>query len=361
MSATAKTRSCARCEWRSTTEPVDVSDGCSCACHVGGAFRPACDVVGGCGSIHVQELSADAQLALHALELEHPLCVVCFRSLRDDERQTCERCIDAAQSTLASIRTLYDWLPSLLRSVTAGVHSGGHQAEDGRPLPGGDALALLGPGSQGLDEDGKTTRDGDPVSVAFELHWWERHWRETRGERYDDLRPRSSAKVARDATAYLERHTRWAAVSHHGFDDYLRDLKALHARLLTATGQVRQPTKLNLDCFQCGGPLIKKIGADGLEVQTVTCRTCGTKYNPTQFAMSRAWAWVCANTWKDQDGEEWATLSALAARLDRSETTIDKTWRRFVRRVKIEHVWYFHVGDAEQQNATRPKRSRAAS
>lgn len=355
-----KQRRCARCEWRSTDEPVDVSAGCPCACHVGGAFPPPCDVEGGCGLTHSQVLSPDAQLALHALESDHPLCIVCFRSLRDAERQTCERCIESAQSTLSSIRTLYDWLPSLLQSVTSGVHNGGHRSEDGRPLPGGDALALLGPGSQGLQEDGQTTKDDDPVSVAFELHWWERDWRETRNEPLDDVQPRSSAKVAREAIGYLERHTRWAANSHHAFDDYLRDLRALHGRLLMATGQVRQPTKLNLDCFQCGGQLVRKIGPDGLEVQTVTCRACGTTYDPTQFANSRAWAWINTSTWKDQNGEEWAILPALVTRLGRSETTIAKTWRRLIRSTTVAGVRYFHVGDAEHLNATRPKRTRAS-
>lgn len=36
---------------RSEVGPAPVVAGCSCACHVGGAYRPACDVVGGCGTI----------------------------------------------------------------------------------------------------------------------------------------------------------------------------------------------------------------------------------------------------------------------------------------------------------------------
>lgn len=35
----------------SALRPVDLAD-CDCACHVGGAFRPACDVPGGCGTVH---------------------------------------------------------------------------------------------------------------------------------------------------------------------------------------------------------------------------------------------------------------------------------------------------------------------
>lgn len=340
-----KTRRCARCEWRSTDLPIDITEACE---------------IEDCKELHFQVLSADAQRALHALESGHPLCIVCYRSLTDAERQTCERCITSAQSTLSGVRTLYEWLPSLLRDITSGVHNGGNRAEDGRPLPGGDALALLGPGSQGFDEDGETTKDGDPVSIAFELHWWERDWRETRNEPYDDLAPRSAARVARDAAGYLEVRTRWAATSHPAFDDYVRDIRALHDRMLMATGQVRLPTKLNVDCFDCGGQLVKKIGRDGLEAQSISCLKCGMVLNPQEFAMARAWAWLCANTWTDQDGEEWATLSALSSRLGRSEATIAKTWRRMVRSTTLEGVRFFHVGDVERLHATRPKRSRAS-
>src|SRR4051794_38265213 len=96
-----KTLRCRRCEWKSTDDPVDVTDGCTCACHADGAFRPPCDVEGGCGPTpHLQELSPDAQLALHAIESGHSLCILCYRSLTDAERQSCERCIASVQSAL---------------------------------------------------------------------------------------------------------------------------------------------------------------------------------------------------------------------------------------------------------------------
>lgn len=306
-------------------------------------------------------LTGASQLALHALESGHALCPICFRSLTSTERRVCEACIERSQSLLAGVRTLFDELPLHLRTIAGNAHDRSRGTEDGRPLPGGDVLALLGPGSQGLDEDGETTRDGDPVSVAFELAFWERDWRAARREADGDGPPRSTSRLARDAMGYLERHTRWAATTHPGFEEYARDLRKLHARLEVATGRVRRPTPVNVDCFDCRGRLIRKIGKDGLEETGYTCRDCGKTYNAMQFAMSRAQAYLDASTWTDEDGGQWATLSALASRLDRSENTI-RQWRRdkLVATVTVSGIVFFNVAQAEAENATRPKRSRSA-
>lgn len=310
------------------------------------------------------DLSPDVQLSLHAIESGHPLCILCFRSLRDHERQVCERCITDAQSHLSGVRTLYDELPQHLRTLSS---RGARGAGDGRQLPGGDALALLGPGSEGLDEDGKTSRDKDPVSVAFELFWWEKDWREVRGETRDDNRPRSSARVVHDAAGYLERHTRWAATSHPGFDDYARDIRALHTRLEVATGRLRPPTPISTACFYCHGQLVRKIDPIGIEIDdAAVCRRCGQTYDREQLAMARAQEHLDANSWTDTEGNEWATSAVLAHRLGRSENTI-KQWRTAgLVRVHIvdtagrTSAAFFHVGDAAREDATRPKRNRAS-
>ncbi|MCU1590659.1 MAG: hypothetical protein JWP11_1915 [Frankiales bacterium] len=351
-------RNCARCKWRSTSEPVDMTDGCLCACHVDGAVSPPCDIEGGCGTTHLQELSPDAQAALHAIEQGHPLCILCYRSLAEAERQTCERCIAEAQTHLSGVRMLYDELPLHLRMLSSNGLSG---SRDGRPLPGGDALALLGPGSEGLSEDGKTSKDGDPVSVAFELFWWEQDWRDAREEPHNDNSPRSTARIVREAAGYLERHTRWAATSHFGFDQYARDMRALHVRLEVATFRVRPPTMVNTACFYCRGQLVRRITDAGMEAEDAVCRSCGQTYDRTQLAMARAQEYLDASMWADADGNQWATSTSLAARLGRSENTL-KRWRHdgLVRVHIVDTVTFFHVGDAEAQDATRPRRNRAS-
>lgn len=123
------------------------------------------------------------QLRAHALEQGHGLCCVCARSLTEHEPQTCARCVAEAGRHLERIGQLYDELPAQLGHVSSPAYDSDRPgAGDGRPLPGGDVLALLGRGSQGLSEDGTTSREGDPVSVAYELGWWAQEWREIRGE-----------------------------------------------------------------------------------------------------------------------------------------------------------------------------------
>ncbi len=123
------------------------------------------------------------QLAEHALNSGHPLCPCCRWSLTDtDPQYGCERCLATAQAHLAGIALMYDELPTHLGHVRGQALGGQRGGTDGPPLPGGDVLVLLGPGSQGLAEDGTTTRDADPTSVAFELGFWAKDWRETRGE-----------------------------------------------------------------------------------------------------------------------------------------------------------------------------------
>jgi hypothetical protein len=98
------------------------------------------------------------QLAGHADLSGHAICGCCERSLTAEEVRTCEH----------------------LGHLRGAAGGGAKPAVDGRPLPGGAVLVLLGPGSEGLAETGETTRDGDPSSVAFELTWWAKNWKEIR-------------------------------------------------------------------------------------------------------------------------------------------------------------------------------------
>jgi hypothetical protein len=204
--------------------------------------------------------SARDQLAQHAAAAGHPLCIIDGRSLQPDETQTCTRCLHRAREQLSGIRTMFDELPAHLRTVGNGWSSGGPRGgSDGRPLPGGDVLALLGRGSAGLSEDSETTRDDDPTSVAFELGWWEAEWRELRGDAAHLGSPRSASREVRDAVAYLARHDGWAARNHPGFDEYAADLRRLHGRLERATGRAGRRQVAEAECFDCGGDLVRQL------------------------------------------------------------------------------------------------------
>jgi hypothetical protein len=173
---------------------------------------------------------------------------------------------------------MYDELPQHLSLVGSSTYDRGPRgASDGRALPGGDVLALLGRGSEGLDEDGTTSKDGDPTSVAYELGWWEQDWRQRRGDAPSDGRPRSARAEVRDAVRYLEVHSRWAATSHPGFDQYAADLRRLHRRLEAATGRLAPRHVAEAECFDCGGDLERKLTEHGYADQW-TCARCGRVY-----------------------------------------------------------------------------------
>lgn len=273
------------------------------------------------------ELAPRLQLAEHAITAAHPLCIVCTTSLQVSDRQTCERCLTRAREVLAGIALMYDELPRHLGHVASQRYDADRPAaEDGRPLPGGDVLVLLGAGSEGLDEDGKTSKDGDPVSVAFELDWWRRDWQDTRRETVDDVRPRSPRAVVHDAVGYLERMTRWAAQQHAAFDEYAEDLRTLHRRLERATGRVEAVERAEAECFQCGADaLVRKQTDAGLEDRW-TCGRCGETYDwPRYLLACRA---------RVEDGQRvlrdvgWGTMVQVAAAVGVRHDTLRKWAQR---------------------------------
>jgi len=165
---------------------------------------------------------------------------------------------------------LYDDLGSHLghlRGPRLGCSS--PSASDGRPLPGGDVLALLGPGSRGDSEDGHTTKDGDPVSVAYELGWWAEDWADRFGDQAADVRPRTPAAQMRQACAYLERRMRQASREHPAFNELAADLRNLHRTLERASALIRTPARPEAACFDCGGQLIVQL-VEATVAQVVT-------------------------------------------------------------------------------------------
>ncbi|MGZ4610020.1 MAG: hypothetical protein ACXV2H_07170 [Actinomycetes bacterium] len=197
-------------------------------------------------------LTLKGQRYEHAAIADHPLCSVCTRSLPDTEPTVCEKCLTGARELLSGIVTMYfEDLPSHLGQPRGtGYDSDRPAAADGRPLPGGDVLVLLGPGSEGWSDDAETNRAGDATSVSFELGYWEQAWRDARR----DPAPLSHRPdvVVRQAAKYLEVHARWAANTHPAFADFIRDIRALHQRLERATGRAERLIRAEAECFTCG-------------------------------------------------------------------------------------------------------------
>ena len=248
------------------------------------------------------------QLADHAAVSDHPLCVVCHRSLDRLEQQTCERCLTESRALLAGIRLMWHELPGHLGQIRGTGFSPVRGGSDGRPLLGGDGMALIGPGGTGLtgrrltptelrrgltqNLDGREhmvdNRPSDPASVAQLLTTWEDDWRHTRGEPASDLPAASTTRVISAAARYLEVHGRWAAREHPAFEDYFDDLRILHVRLEHATGRGDVIQRAEADCFQCGADaLVRDVNARGY-ADSWTCRRCGEEYGWERYRLAVA-------------------------------------------------------------------------
>lgn len=275
------------------------------------------------------DLAPRLQRAEHAADADHPLCQVCTRSLRLEDHRTCEDCLTHARHLLAGVTSMYAELPAHLARVPGQrLDTSAPAASDGRPLPGGDVLVLLGKGSEGLEDNGKTAKDGDPKSVAYELAWWANTWADSRAEPvvvplFDQTGRTPAARQVQLAAGYLEVHTRWAARAHGGFVAYVKDLQLLHRRLERATGRADRPEKAEAECFTCGADaLVRQLTDRGLEDHW-TCGRCRTTYDWHRYLLAcRA---------KVEDGRQmlstvgWGTVRQVAGATGTPIETM-KTW-----------------------------------
>lgn len=277
----------------------------------------------------------------------HPLCALCSKSLTAYERTVCDNCFTRAQEDLAGIAVMHAELPQHLGHLRSPNYDTDRpDAADGRPLLGGDVLVLLGSGSQGLSEDGTTTKDDDPPSIAYELGWWALAWQDQRGEHLN-------VGTVHRAITYLTKNARWAATSHDGFAEYARDLRKLYARLEVATGRHRSPSRVGADCFRCSGALVRLIDADGLEQDHVTCRKCGHRLSQAEYASTLKVA-AAAAAWVTVEGDTYGTVAVLAHETGRSHWTL-RTWQRReqVRSLTFGGVVFLHAADVQAHNDLR--------
>lgn len=285
-------------------------------------------------------LGSRQQLAGHAEEAGHPLCVVCRHSLGSDEQQTCETprpgrqgqpaiasCLTRARALLSGIETMWDDVPRHLgRRFGASQLDGSRGGGDGRPLPGGDLLALFGPGGNGdatreltrleraqperwwlLGSVGPLTRvdwiqleqaragaehkadnlDSDPASVAQILRQWVEDWQASGAPASLNLRAHTSnAHVVHAAAGYLEVHARWAARNHPVFEDYVQDLQELHQRLELLTGRLNRTVRAEAECFGCGADtLVRELTERGY-ADAWTCQRCGESYDWQRYLLA---------------------------------------------------------------------------
>lgn len=281
------------------------------------------------------------QLALHAIDAEHPLCGRCFRSLNDTEPRICALCVDSTRHLIKRIRDLYVEVALLVAEMRPSWHPQVGRSSDGMPLPGGNRLVMLGHGSKGNGEDEFTSREKDPVSVSFEVEYWALEVQDARCELApDEARPFGATpqRILDRSLDYLSRHLQWASVNFRGFDQMHGDLQKLVGALEYATGHDLPTDRLNGDCLDCGAPLVRLYDrATGLAAVDATCTGCGQRYTPSRYKLAlgehlRAKAqWVPIATAAEWSGVNPRTVQTWANRGEiGSSCALDGEGRRLV-------------------------------
>lgn len=192
-----------------------------------------------------------------------PHCSVCGRRhLSNTHPLNCARCIGRIRGDLTAI--VDDC--RLLRDQAA------HGGSDGRlwaaaPIPGGDAMVLIGPNAGYEAWANRATsamfgrvddrylddhRDGDPVPPLLMLARWEDEWRTAL-----DQEPGPRASISR-CVAYLDTHlTRMGQTAVPDFVEFARDIAGLRTQLEAVLHDERVPD-LGVDCFECGKRLVRR-------------------------------------------------------------------------------------------------------
>lgn len=230
----------------------------------------------------------------HAQDAGHPLCICCARSLHLAEKQTCTVCTGRTRADLADVENLYMLLPDELGNLHTPALDQSRAPGYDPPMPGGEPLALLGPGSKGATQilgvpvpggrDDSHSFDeypDDPQSVVHELTRWEDDWRLTRGE------PAATGPASVSTSRrYLNARLTWAADYHPAFDEFASDMQSLRSRLARVTSTDDIPVR-GVPCFDCDAHLQRVWTSRGL-AEEWTCPRCDRRYTHAEHGMALA-------------------------------------------------------------------------
>ena len=210
---------------------------------------------------------------------EPRLCIVDHRTeLEPTELQTCIRCQGATRRDLLDIADMYALLPAELQGRAGAAtppEPNGHIHGDDTPMPGGDIMVMLGPGS--------TRHHGEPAnddSIIGAIGRWVTDWRIT----FDDHTTEHPTTVA-DCADYLARRLTHAAQNHPAFNEFASDLHKLKQAMEAAlrAGPQRSP----VPCLTCGQRALERPEPrdDGRRFEW-QCGRCHRNYTQEEFWMA---------------------------------------------------------------------------
>lgn len=295
------------------------------------------------------------ELTEHAVEAGHPLCILCNRSLRPGEIQTCDRCVQRTRDALIGIRQI-DLEPIIEASA---LHPG--------TLPGGDALVMVADGNAaalkpykpGVVTDRTPTTYPEIPAEPETIHYWQydrvlgarvrkEFTRSNTHPPFVDTRPEPDGKehygdhwpkdpsvplavlsnncrdwrcefghppaepidTIQNTTEYLLTHLMLAAKTHPAFEEFAKEIQGMHSQMRHVAGLADDPVEATATCFDCGGELIRDYRPpiapvtrrrqghtfEGLPDEW-TCRRCHREYEPSEY-------WLAVRAVLEQTAEQ---------------------------------------------------------
>lgn len=168
-------------------------------------------------------------------------CLLCKREHLETELQTCPYCVGQMRGDLKEIEELTALLPD---QAAEGVTEGKLIAA--APIPGGEAMVMLAPGSLGTQADDHEHESwADPMPPLTLLESWENDWRHMRGQ------PAAGKSTIVGCRSYLERHLSWASQHHDAIEDFAREITSCRQRLAADLHASEKAAVKAVACLSC--------------------------------------------------------------------------------------------------------------
>lgn len=196
----------------------------------------------------------------------------CWNHCDDANPQTCPECVGLVRDHIGEIIRLSEQLP--VQAVDGGTE--GHLLA-GAPIPGGEAMVLLGPGSLGAQaSDHEHESYADPVPPLLLLATWEDDFRHELGH---PAGPRATIWRCAD---YLGEHLTMLAQRHPAFDEFAADLARCRTRLEDVLGEGERDEK-GAPCMDCQTLLVRRSHPRHGLLDEWACPRCRATYTAAEY------------------------------------------------------------------------------
>lgn len=194
-------------------------------------------------------------------------CIIC--GIEHVDQRVCPKCIGETRDDLAQIRRMFARLHS--QTVDGGNEG---KLEAARPIPGGEAMVMLSPGSHHGFLEYESAADHMPTELL--LASWEDDWRSMAGTPTEEL------ATVPDTVAYFDEHLSHMAQHHDAFDDFAGEIRQHRAHLEDVLHDGER-IETGAPCKVCGRPLERNYGLQAKD-DSWWCDRCKDIISPDEYA-----------------------------------------------------------------------------